>query len=126
MSHLTGGSEGERLALTSYYIANVLRLTSAPFFHAVWTGIAAFLIWFGMRFRRHRFSFFVLAITVPAIFHGLYDGFLALHHPALTVLVALLSAALLGVFVGSAKDLEREMEGIDAEYAAQPASATGR
>ena len=110
VSQLTGASAGERtLALTSYYIANVLRLTSAPFFHAVWTGIAAFLIWFGMRFRRHRLSFFALAIGVPAIFHGLYDGFLALHDPAVTVLVALLSAALLGVFVGSAKELEREI-----------------
>jgi|GEM_PF-1844023 protease PrsW len=110
LSHGAKPTDAEKSVLSRYYIENVLRLTSSPFFHAVWSGIAAFFIWFGMRFPAHRIGFFAIAILLPAIFHGLYDGFLALNQPALTVLVAILSASLLGVFVGSAQQLERKME----------------
>jgi RsiW-degrading membrane proteinase PrsW (M82 family) len=105
-----GSSSAEKQAFAAYYIGNVLRLTSAPFFHAVWTGIAAFFIWFGMRFPAHRVGFIALAMLVPAVLHGAYDGFLAAKQPALTVLIALLSAGLLGLFVGSAVHLERKVE----------------
>jgi RsiW-degrading membrane proteinase PrsW (M82 family) len=109
-SHDAKPTDAEKAVLAGYYVENVLRLTSSPFFHAVWTGIAAFFIWFGMRFRQHRIGFFMLAILLPAAFHGLYDGFISVQQPALTVLVAILSAALLGVFIGSAEPLERKME----------------
>lgn len=102
--------DAKALAFAQYYLENVLRLTSAPFFHAVWTAIAAFSIWFATRFPTHRVAFYALAIAIPAVFHGCYDGFLSLGQPALTILAALLSAGLLGVFVGSADRIQRNLE----------------
>lgn len=125
LSHLKANTSAADnvAALATYYLDNVLRLTSAPFFHAVWTGIAAFFIWFGMRFPVHRLGFFVLAIAIPAIYHGLYDGFLQIGQPAMTILVALLSAALLTVYVGTAENIERRMEFIVGERVAHPSAA---
>ena len=106
----TATTDDRDAALASYYIDNVLRLTSAPFFHAVWTGFAAFNIWFGVRFPAHRIGFFLLAIAVPAVFHGLYDGFLNLGQPGLTILIGLLSAGLLAIFAGTAERIEHNMD----------------
>jgi RsiW-degrading membrane proteinase PrsW (M82 family) len=92
----------------SYYLSNVLRLTSAPFFHAVWTAIAAFLIWFGFHFPKRRLGFFTLAIALPAILHGLYDAFLNFE-PMFTLAAAVASIAILSVYVASAADLERDI-----------------
>jgi len=96
-------------AFQGYYLENVLRLTSAPFFHAVWTGTAAFLIWFGLRFPARRPAFFFLAIAVPATLHGLYDFFSG-SQPLAQVLVGIVSVALLCVYIGYADRLERELE----------------
>jgi len=92
----------------AYYLSNVLRLTSAPFFHAVWTAIAAFLIWFGFRFPKRRLGFFALAILVPAILHGVYDAFVA-YQPMFTLASAIVSIAILSVYVASADDLQRDI-----------------
>jgi RsiW-degrading membrane proteinase PrsW (M82 family) len=92
----------------SYYLANVLRLTSAPFFHAVWTAIAAFLIWFGFRFPKRRLGFFALAIAVPATLHGIYDAFMDVM-PIATLVASVVSVAILSVYVASADRLELDI-----------------
>ena len=58
----------------AFYLESVLRLTSLPFFHAVWTGIAAYLIWFAARLPSARAGLLVLALVIPATYHGLYDA----------------------------------------------------
>jgi RsiW-degrading membrane proteinase PrsW (M82 family) len=126
IANLKGASQSDEAnILGGYYLDNVLRLTSAPFFHAVWTGIAAFFIWFGVRFKAHRVWFFALAIAVPAVYHGLYDGFMSdqIDQPALTILVALLSAALLTVYVGTADHIQKKMEFIVGERTLRPGVA---
>jgi RsiW-degrading membrane proteinase PrsW (M82 family) len=98
----------------SYYLANVLRLTSAPFFHAVWTAIAAFLIWFGFHFPKRRLGFFALAIAVPAILHGVYDAFIG-GEPLFALGAGIVSIAILSVYVASADDLQRDIAPIAEE-----------
>lgn len=98
-AHKTGDYGG-------YYLESVLRLTSLPFFHAVWAGTSAFLIWFAARIPSARGGFLTIAILLPAIFHGTYDG-LAGSSTALSLIVVALSIVLLGIYVASAGLLER-------------------
>ncbi|HWT04167.1 MAG TPA: PrsW family glutamic-type intramembrane protease [Xanthomonadales bacterium] len=91
---------------TGFYLDSVLRLTSLPFFHAVWTGIAAWLIWFAARIPSARAGLLVLAVMIPATFHGLYDA-LVERSPVLALVVVGLSIVLLGIYAASAAQFER-------------------
>jgi RsiW-degrading membrane proteinase PrsW (M82 family) len=93
-------------AFAPFYLESVLRLTSLPFFHAVWSGIAAWLIWFGARIPSARAGLLVLAVTIPAVFHGLYDA-LVDRSAALALVVVGLSIVLLGIYAASAAQFER-------------------
>lgn len=64
---------GVEEAYLGSYISNIARLTSLPFLHAVWCGIAAYFVAFAFLYPRFRRSLFLLAIMVPATIHGLYD-----------------------------------------------------
>lgn len=55
------------------YLSNIARLTSLPFLHAVWCGIASYFIAFAFLYPRYRRSLYLLAILIPATIHGLYD-----------------------------------------------------
>ena len=55
------------------YFLNILRLTSLPFLHAVWAGISAYFISFSMVVPSKRLGLRVVAILIPAFFHGLYN-----------------------------------------------------
>ena len=100
--------------LTVYYITNIVRLTSAPFLHAVWTGTAAVFLWFALRFRGdrliwHRTLAVVLGIAIPSVLHGVYD-WLAAAAPRASVVIPVISVGLLGLYVGSADAIERAIE----------------
>ncbi len=55
------------------FFMNVARLTSLPFLHAIWTGIAGYFIAFSNLYPKYRISLYLLAISIPALIHGLYD-----------------------------------------------------
>jgi len=55
------------------FFMNVARLTSIPFLHAVWAGIAGYYISFANLYPKYRISLYFLAIAIPAILHGFYD-----------------------------------------------------
>lgn len=57
------------------YMLNILRLTSLPFIHAVWCGIAGYFISFASLYPKYRIALYFLAISIPAILHGVYDTF---------------------------------------------------
>jgi RsiW-degrading membrane proteinase PrsW (M82 family) len=57
------------------FFMNVARLTSLPFLHAIWCGIAGYFIAFAELYPKYRLSLFLLAIAIPALLHGLYDTF---------------------------------------------------
>ncbi|KWW30765.1 MAG: hypothetical protein AUK63_744 [bacterium P3] len=61
------------LNYTSSFFLNIARLTSLPFLHAIWCGIAAYFSTFAMLYPKYRRSLYFLAIAIPALLHGLYD-----------------------------------------------------
>lgn len=74
------------------FFMNVARLTSLPFLHAVWAGMAGYFIAFAGLYPKYRMSLYFLAIAVPATLHGLYD---TLGWSILGLLLTLLSVILL-------------------------------
>lgn len=72
----------------SFYL-NIARLTSLPFLHAIWTGIGAYFLSFAKIYPKYRLSLYILAISTPALLHGLYDG-LPLGNMAVTIISVLL------------------------------------
>lgn len=63
------------LDYTSSFFMNIARLTSLPFLHAVWTGIAGYFIGFAKLYPLYRHALYFLAIAIPSVMHGLYDTF---------------------------------------------------
>lgn len=63
------------LGYNDAFFMNIARLTSLPFLHAIWAGIAAYFLSFAFLYPLNRKSLYVLAIAIPAILHGLYDTF---------------------------------------------------
>lgn len=59
---------------TSYFL-NIARMTSLPFLHAVWCGIAGYFISFAHLYPKYRISLFFLALVIPMVLHGVYDSF---------------------------------------------------
>lgn len=68
------GINAEQEYSASFYL-NILRLTSLPFLHAIWCGIAAYFISFAKLYPKYRLSLYALALFIPAILHGIYDTF---------------------------------------------------
>jgi RsiW-degrading membrane proteinase PrsW (M82 family) len=63
------------LAYTEAFYLNIARLTSLPFLHAIWCGIAGYFIAFACLYPKYRRSLYFLAVAIPATLHGLYDTF---------------------------------------------------
>lgn len=82
------------------YLSNIASLTSLPFLHAVWCGIAAYFVSFAYLYPRYRRSLFLLAILIPSIIHGLYD-FLCFNVPIslATIPVVIVGVVLLMVYL---------------------------
>ena len=62
-----------QLDYASSFLLNIARLTSLPFLHAIWCGIAGYFSAFAMLYPRYRLSLYFLAIAIPALLHGFYD-----------------------------------------------------
>jgi RsiW-degrading membrane proteinase PrsW (M82 family) len=108
-----------------FYLESVLRLTSLPFFHAVWTGIAAYLIWFAARIPSARAGLLVLAVMIPATYHGLYDA-LVDRAPVVALVVVGYSIVMLGIYAAFAAQFERWFGlDVDDDEAAVVRSAAG-
>lgn len=84
------------LDYSNAFFMNIARLTSLPFLHAIWAGIAGYFLAFANLFPKYRASLYLLAIAIPATIHGLYDT-LGWSIPGL--LLTLLSVALLMTYL---------------------------
>jgi RsiW-degrading membrane proteinase PrsW (M82 family) len=78
------------------FFMNVARLTSLPFLHAVWAGMAGYFIAFANLYPKYRLSLYFLAIFIPAVIHGLYD---TLGWNILGLLLTLMSVILLMAYL---------------------------
>ena len=88
------------------YILNVLRLTSLPFLHACWCGIASYFIAYAAIAPMYRYGLWMLAILVPAIIHSAYDAFA---NSILGLLSAIAGVVLMLVYLNSSKNLRRKL-----------------
>ncbi|WP_276892353.1 PrsW family glutamic-type intramembrane protease [Hallella bergensis] len=64
----------ERTYDVSFFL-NIARLTSLPFLHACWCGIAGYFLAFAHLYPKYRRGLYALSIGVPMLIHGLYDTF---------------------------------------------------
>lgn len=56
------------------FFLNIARLTSLPFLHACWCGIAGYFLSFANLYPKYRRGLYFLALFAPALIHGLYDA----------------------------------------------------
>lgn len=99
---------GENLELgkAGYYLSNLLRLTSLPFLHAVWTGMAGYFLGFAARYPARRHGLIVAAIGIPATLHGIYDTFSV---SWIGLATAGISAFALVLYTGRSSELEKAL-----------------
>ena len=88
------------------YFLNIARLTSLPFIHAIWSGIAGYFISFSVINPRKRYGLWVLAICVPALFHALYNTF---GWGLVGLGSALLSVVLLSTYLASVQQMQQQL-----------------
>lgn len=92
------------------YLSNIARLTSLPFLHAIWCGIASYFVAFAFLYPRFRLALYSLAILVPAIIHGLYD-YLCFNVPfaLATIPVVIIGVILLMVYLNIRYDFHSKL-----------------
>jgi RsiW-degrading membrane proteinase PrsW (M82 family) len=98
-----------------YYFDNMLRLTTLPFLHAMWTGIGAYFWSLGYMYRSRRNGLYAAALGIPATLHGLYDGFIN-PLPWFALLIGVISVMALMIYLSRSQEFEkvlREEAGID-------------
>lgn len=92
------------------YLSNIARMTSLPFLHAVWCGIASYYISFAFLYPRYRIALYLLAVMIPAIIHGLYD-FLCFNVPLsfVTIPVVISGVVLLMVYLSKSYNMHSRL-----------------
>ena len=93
-----------RFSAPEYYLYNLIRLTTLPFLHAIWTGIAAYFIGFAYLYPERKRGLFIVAIGVPALLHGCYNTF---SNSVAGLAFALLSVLALNLYMAKSMDFER-------------------
>jgi protease PrsW len=89
-----------------YYLSNLIRLTSLPFLHAIWTGMAGYFIGFAWLYPTRKIGLLIVAIGIPAILHGLYDVFAANGRLFAAVSIAAVSVIALYLYLAKSVDFE--------------------
>lgn len=88
------------------YFLNIARLTSLPFLHAMWTGIAGYFISFAALVPAKRHALWAVAILIPATLHALYNTFgLSL----IGLATALFSVVLLMTYLANCQRMQQHL-----------------
>jgi protease PrsW len=89
-----------------YYLLNLVRLTTLPFLHAMWTGIAGYFIGFAGLYPRRQRGLIFIGIGLPAVLHGLYNSF----NQAVSGLgIALLTVLALNLYLARSVEFEEAL-----------------
>ena len=78
------------------YFLNIIRLTSLPFFHAIWAGIGGYFASLSFLELKYKYSFRLMGLFIPATLHALYNTF-GLN--IFGILTLILSAILLTIYL---------------------------
>jgi protease PrsW len=89
-----------------YYLLNVVRLTTLPFLHAMWTGIAGYFIGFAGLYPRRRRELIMIGIGLPMVLHGLYNTF---NQSILGLGFALLTVLALNLYLARSVEFEEAL-----------------
>ncbi len=90
-----------------YYLLNLMRLTSLPFLHAIWSGIAGYFLAFSALFPARKHGLIVIAILIPACFHTLHNtlgGIVGLAVDAVAVMTLL-------IYLSKSSEIEARLAG---------------
>lgn len=87
-----------------YHILNILRLTSLPFLHAMWTGIAGYFVGFAAQYPERRGGLLLAALLVPSLLHATYNTFSG---SLVGLTVAVLTVVALNLYLAKGRDFER-------------------
>lgn len=93
---------------TTAFVLNIARLTSLPFMHAIWCGIAGYYLGMAGLYPRYRRALWFLAIAIPATLHGLYDSFAGVAY-IVSLLVAFTSVILLMAYMRRSGKLREKL-----------------
>lgn len=88
------------------YFLNIARLTSLPFLHALWTGLAGYFISFSALYPKKRYGLWVIAIGMPALLHAIYNTF---GWGIIGLGSALLGVILLTTYLASARQMQQQL-----------------
>jgi RsiW-degrading membrane proteinase PrsW (M82 family) len=91
-----------------YYMLNILRLTSLPFLHAMWTGIAGYFIGFAGQYPSRRGGLLLAALTIPSLLHATYNTF---SNSLVGLTVALVTVLALNLYLAKGRDFEEVLAG---------------
>lgn len=97
-----------RADYTTAFVLNIARLTSLPFLHAVWCGIAGYYIGMAGLYPRYRKALWFLAIAIPATLHGLYDSFADVSY-LISLLIGFVSVLLLMAYMRRSGKLREKL-----------------
>jgi protease PrsW len=86
-----------------YYLLNLIRLTTLPFLHAIWTGMAGYFIGFADQFPERRRGLLLVAVGLPALLHGTYNTF----GGGAGMFIALISVLALNLYLAKSVEFER-------------------
>ena len=86
------------------FFLNIARLTSLPFLHACWCGVAGYFLSFAHLYPKYRRSLYTLALIIPAIIHGLYDSFA--NNGVFSLMIVFLGLMLLTVYLKQSVDYQ--------------------
>ena len=92
--------EADAYFAAEYYLLNLIRLTTLPFLHAIWTGMAGYFLGFASQYPGRRGGLLIVAIGIPAFLHGTYNAFSA----TLGLPIALLSVLALNLYLAKSVD----------------------
>jgi protease PrsW len=103
VSYQMGRNVVASAGIGEYYLLNVLRLTTLPFLHAIWTGIAGYFLGFAFLYPQRQRGLIIVAIGLPALLHGTYDAV----GTYIKVLLATFSLLALMLYLAKSVDFER-------------------
>jgi RsiW-degrading membrane proteinase PrsW (M82 family) len=91
------------------YFTNIIRLTSLPFFHAIWAGIGAYFISLSFIELKYKYSFRIMGLFIPSLLHALYNTF-GLNVFGIAIII--LSSILLTVYITKSDMVGRQLNNI--------------
>ena len=91
------------------YFTNIIRITSLPFFHALWAGIGAYFIYLSFIELKYKYSFRIMGLFIPSLLHALYNTF-GLNVFGIAIII--LSSILLTVYLTKSDMVGKQLNNI--------------